>query len=155
MLDGVTNANGWTNRYVEPATNILPSFSLSHASDWVTVLADPEHTGTLTVFFTTNANNQLPAAMTVSSWNGADWVPVSHHRDVGDGVQRADDGHVRPGEHDEAQARHDEPVAEEHHDRQLHIAELQATGNVVTPTDRRAELAGWTGARCPGSTRHV
>jgi beta-galactosidase len=81
MLDGVTNANGWTNRYVEPATNILPSFSLSHASDWVSVSwPHPQHTGALTVFFTTNANNQLPAALTVSAWNGADWVPVSHQQ---------------------------------------------------------------------------
>jgi hypothetical protein len=81
MLDGNTASGGWTNRYVEAATNVLPAVSLSHASDWVSVSwAHPQHTGSLAVYFTVNANSQLPAAVTVSYWTGADWVPVSHQQ---------------------------------------------------------------------------
>jgi hypothetical protein len=81
MLDGNTTSGGWTNRYVEPQTNVLPAVSLSHASDWVTLRwPHPQHTGSLTAYFTVNANSQLPAAVTVSYWTGSDWVPVSHQQ---------------------------------------------------------------------------
>src|SRR5262249_16057098 len=60
---------------------VLPAVSLSHASDWVTVAwPHPQYVGSLTAYFTTNANNQLPGALTVSYWNGDGWTPVGHQQ---------------------------------------------------------------------------
>jgi hypothetical protein len=134
MLDGVTNANGWTNRYVEPQTNILPAVSLSHASDWVSLTwAHPQRTGALTAFFTTNANNQLPASLTVSYWTGADWVPVRNQQVTWATASNAptsitfDPVSTTKLKVEMVSASPKNPTTGN-----FTIAELQATGNVVT-----------------------
>jgi hypothetical protein len=79
MLDGTTASGGWSNRYTKAQTNVLLAVTNSHASDWVSVgWPNPQRFSGLSAYFTTNANNQLPASVAVSYWTGADWKPVSN-----------------------------------------------------------------------------
>jgi beta-galactosidase len=78
MLDGNTSSGGWSNRYSKAATQTLLPVTNSHPSDWVSVSwPDPQRVDTIDAFFTTDANDQLPAAISVSYWDGFGWVPVS------------------------------------------------------------------------------
>jgi beta-galactosidase len=79
MIDGVTTTSGWSNKFTEGATAVLPAVTNSHASDWVSLSwPNPQRLSNASVFFTLNANNQAPATIVVSYWNGLAWVPVSN-----------------------------------------------------------------------------
>jgi beta-galactosidase/beta-glucuronidase len=79
MIDGVTTTSGWSNKFTEGATNVLPAVTNAHASDWVSLSwPNPQRLSNASVWFTLNPNNQLPATTVVSYWNGLAWVPVSN-----------------------------------------------------------------------------
>jgi beta-galactosidase len=79
MIDGNTTSGGWSNRYVAPATALLPEISRAHASDWVSLSSPaPRRLTTLTAHFTVDATHARPASVAVSAWDGSRWVPVSH-----------------------------------------------------------------------------
>jgi beta-galactosidase len=79
MLDGNTTTGGWSNHYVKAATALLPSFSLAHPSDWVSVSWPEAKTlSAVTAYFTTDAVRSLPAAIDVSYWDGTRFVPVDN-----------------------------------------------------------------------------
>jgi beta-galactosidase len=76
MLDGGT-ATFWSNRYRKDATQTLPAITNARRADWVSVSwAAPQRVGEIDPSFIADANDQLPASVTVSYWNGAAWVPV-------------------------------------------------------------------------------
>ena len=78
MLDGNTASGGWSNRYSKAATQTLPQVTNSHPEDWVSVAwPDAQQFKQLNVYFTQDANDQLPATVRVTYWNGLSWVPVS------------------------------------------------------------------------------
>jgi hypothetical protein len=78
MLNGNTTSGAWSNRYSKVATQTLPAITNAHPSDWVSVAwPNPQHFTEVDAYFTTDANNQLPAAIVVSYWNGLTWVPVT------------------------------------------------------------------------------
>jgi beta-galactosidase len=78
MLDGNTTSGGWSNRYSKGATQTLPQVTNSRPGDWVSVSWPAAQTfRQLNVYFTLDANNQLPASVKVSYWNGLAWVPVT------------------------------------------------------------------------------
>jgi beta-galactosidase len=78
MLDGNTSSGGWSNYYNKVATALLPSFSIAHASEWVSVAWPEERTlGSLTAYFTTDAKHELPATIAVSYWDGQRFVPAT------------------------------------------------------------------------------
>jgi len=77
MLDGNTTSGGWSNFYDKQATALLPSFSLAHASEWVSVaFGQPRTLQSVTAYFTTDAAHALPATVAVRYWNGRRWVPA-------------------------------------------------------------------------------
>ena len=77
MLDGDTTTF-WSNRYSKVRTQTLADVTNAHSSDWVSVSwPATEQVGEIDARFIIDANDQLPAAVTVSYWNGSDWVPVS------------------------------------------------------------------------------
>jgi beta-galactosidase len=81
MLDGITTSGGWSNRYSKAATQTLPQITNSHPEDWVSIgWPDPQRFDRLNVYFTLDANNQLPATTRVTYWNGLSWVPVTGQR---------------------------------------------------------------------------
>jgi beta-galactosidase len=87
MLDG-DPGTAWSNFYVKAATALLPPFSLAHAAEWVSVRWPAASTvSRVAASFVVDAAHQLPAALTVSYWNGSRFVPVSHPRTVGGTVQ--------------------------------------------------------------------
>jgi beta-galactosidase len=78
MLDGNTTSGGWSNRYSKGATQTLPEITNSHPEDWVSVgWPDAQRFKQSNVYFTLDANDQLPATVDVSYWNGLSWVPVT------------------------------------------------------------------------------
>ncbi len=78
MLDGNTTSGGWSDRYSKAATQTLPQITNSHPEDWVSVAwPDPQRFKELDVYFTQDANDQLPATVRVTYWNGLAWVPAS------------------------------------------------------------------------------
>src|SRR6185312_10975041 len=78
MLDGNTASGGWSNRYSKAATQTLLQATNSHPEDWVSVAwPDAQRFKQLSVYFTQDANDQLPATVRVTYWNGLSWVPVS------------------------------------------------------------------------------
>ncbi len=78
MLDGNTASGGWSNRYSKAATQTLPQITNSHPEDWVSVSwPEAQRFKQLNVYFTLDANDQLPATVRVSYWNGLSWVPVT------------------------------------------------------------------------------
>jgi beta-galactosidase len=59
------------------ATALLPEVSLAHASDWVSVSGlGNAPTGSVQVYFTTDAQRAPPASIEVSYWDGHDFAPV-------------------------------------------------------------------------------
>jgi beta-galactosidase len=79
LIDGNTASGGWSNRYSKVATQTLPDFTNARAGDWVSVSWPKAQTfGELRPYFTVDANNQLPATVRVSYWDGLGWVPVRH-----------------------------------------------------------------------------
>jgi beta-galactosidase len=77
MLDGDT-ATFWSNRYRKDATQTLPVITNSRRSDWVSVAwGTPRSVDEIDASFIVDANDQLPADVVVSYWDGDRWVPVS------------------------------------------------------------------------------
>ena len=78
MLDGSTTSGGWSNRYTKAATQTLPQITNSRPEDWVSISwPSAQRLTQLNVYFTLDANDQLPASISVSYWNGLAWVPVT------------------------------------------------------------------------------
>ncbi|CAG7650021.1 glycoside hydrolase family 2 TIM barrel-domain containing protein [Actinacidiphila bryophytorum] len=76
MLDG-DPATGWSNAFKKSATALLPAFSGARAADWVSVAwAAPRSVESVAVSFTVDAIHTLPAAATVSYWDGDRFVPA-------------------------------------------------------------------------------
>jgi beta-galactosidase len=81
MQDGNTASGGWSNFYNKSATNTLPSVSLAHASEWVSVSwPSGQRIDSLVPYYTVSTNRMLPSAVQVSYWDGADWVPVTNQQ---------------------------------------------------------------------------
>jgi hypothetical protein len=77
LIDGNTASGGWSNRYSKVATQTLPDYTNARAGDWVSVSWPKAQTfGELRPYFTVDANNQLPATVRVTYWNGLRWVRV-------------------------------------------------------------------------------
>ncbi len=77
MLDRDTTTF-WSNRYSKVRTQTLPDVTNAHPSDWVSVSwAAAQQVSEIDARFIVDANDQLPASVTVSYWNGSDWVPVT------------------------------------------------------------------------------
>ncbi len=78
MLDS-DPATAWSNYYLKAATALLPSFSLAHAREWVSVAWPAAQTvGSVRASFTVDATHALPAAVAVEYWNGTAWAPVAN-----------------------------------------------------------------------------
>jgi beta-galactosidase len=76
MLDG-DPTTGWSNFYVKAATANLHSVSVAHASEWVSLSwAQPQTVGTLNATFVTSSTLSLPAAVTVTYWDGEAFADV-------------------------------------------------------------------------------
>jgi len=77
MIDGTTTSSGWSNSYNKSATNVLPSVSKAHATEWVSVAwPNAQRLSSLQPFFNVSAVNPirvLPSAVGVSWWDGAAW----------------------------------------------------------------------------------
>ena len=79
LLDGNTTSGGWSNRYAKGPTQTLNEVTNARPGDWVSVSwPRPQTFGELRPYFTVDANDQLPATVQVSYWNGLGWVPVRH-----------------------------------------------------------------------------
>ncbi len=79
LLDGNTTSGGWSNRYEKGPTQTLNGSTNARPGDWVSVSwPKPQTFGELRPYFTVDANDQLPATVRVSYWNGLGWVPVRH-----------------------------------------------------------------------------
>ena len=78
MLDG-DPATFWSNRYNKWATQTLNTVTNARPEDWVTVTWAPTHqVSEIDPSFITDANDELPASLTVYYRNANnDWVPVS------------------------------------------------------------------------------
>jgi beta-galactosidase len=77
LTDGNTASGGWSNRYEKGPTQTLNAYTNARAGDWVSVSwPKPQTFGELRPYFTVDANNELPATVRVSYWNGLGWVPV-------------------------------------------------------------------------------
>ncbi|WP_202971207.1 glycoside hydrolase family 2 TIM barrel-domain containing protein [Saccharothrix sp. ALI-22-I] len=80
MIDG-DMATRWSNSYSKQATQVLPSVSSAHASDWVSVAWPEERRfGGVTSYFTVDGSHQLPASVEVAYWNGTAWASASNVR---------------------------------------------------------------------------
>ncbi|WP_030607354.1 glycoside hydrolase family 2 TIM barrel-domain containing protein [Streptomyces sclerotialus] len=81
MLDG-DPATGWSNHYRMAATGLLPAVSAARAADWVAVAwSRRREVSGLDVSFTTDdATYALPASLTVSYWEGREYVPADRVR---------------------------------------------------------------------------
>jgi beta-galactosidase len=78
MLDG-DPATAWSNYYLKAATALLPSFSLAHPREWVSVAwPGAESVGSVRAAFTIDATRAFPADIGVRYWDGTDWVAVSN-----------------------------------------------------------------------------
>jgi beta-galactosidase len=78
MLDG-NPATAWSNYYLKAATALLPSFSLAHAKEWVSVAwPGAQSVGTVRASFIADATRALPADIAVKYWDGGAWVAVSN-----------------------------------------------------------------------------
>jgi hypothetical protein len=77
MLDG-SPATAWSNYYLKAATALLPSFSLAHAKEWVSVAwPGAQSVGTVRASLIADATRALPADIAVKYWDGGTWVAVS------------------------------------------------------------------------------
>jgi len=78
MLDGDLTT-GWSNYYNKSGTANLHAVSVSHASEWVSVSwPDRQEFSAITVFFTLSSTLSLPASISVTYWDGHDFVPVKN-----------------------------------------------------------------------------
>ncbi len=81
MLDRDLDGNPptfWSNRYSKVATQTLNAVSAAHPEDWVSVAWAPaKQVDSLQPSFITDANDELPASVTVYYRSGQDWVPVT------------------------------------------------------------------------------
>jgi beta-galactosidase len=78
MLDG-NPATAWPNYYLKAATALLPSFSLAHAKEWVSVAwPGAQSVGTVRASFIADATRALPADIAVKYWDAGAWVAVSN-----------------------------------------------------------------------------
>jgi beta-galactosidase len=78
MVDGVSTSGGWSNAYTKDATALLPRISAARPADWVSVSWTPPRRVTeVTAWFTVDARHSLPAALTVSYWDGHGWRPAT------------------------------------------------------------------------------
>jgi beta-galactosidase len=76
MLDG-NPSTYWSNRYTKVATQTLPDATKARPRDWVSVSWAPaRRVGTLQARFSLDANDELPAAVTLYYWTGFGWLPV-------------------------------------------------------------------------------
>ncbi len=109
MLDN-NPSTYWSNRYSKVATQTLNAVTNARPSDWVSVTWAPaKQVDQLQASFITDANDELPASVTVYYRSGQDWIPVTNqHVTLRHRLEPAVDDHVRPGQHHRAQARHDE-----------------------------------------------
>jgi len=81
LLDGNTASGGWSNAYNKSATNTLPSVSLAHQNEWVSVTwPAARQVSSVVPYFTISANRVLPSSLTVSYWNGTDWVATTNQQ---------------------------------------------------------------------------
>ena len=70
MIDG-DPATAWSNYYVKDATALLPSFSLAHAREWVSVAwPGAQSVSSVRAAFTIDATHALPADIGVRYWDG-------------------------------------------------------------------------------------
>jgi beta-galactosidase len=77
MLDGDASTY-WSNRYTKVATQTLDGVTNARPGDWVSVAWAPaKRVGSMHPSFIVDANDELPAAVTVSYWTGTGWAPVS------------------------------------------------------------------------------
>ncbi len=81
MLDG-NPSTFWSNRYSKAATQTLNEVTNARPEDWVSVSWAPaKQVDQLQPSFITDANDELPAAVTVYYRDdNNDWVPVSHQQ---------------------------------------------------------------------------
>jgi beta-galactosidase len=78
MIDG-DPATAWSNYYLKAATALLPSFSLAHPREWVSVAwSGAETVGSVHAAFTIDATRTFPADIGVRYWDGTRWVAVSN-----------------------------------------------------------------------------
>jgi beta-galactosidase len=78
MLDG-DPATAWSNYYLKAATALLPSFSLAHAKEWVSVAwPSSQSVGSVRASLITDATRAFPADIGVKYRDGSRWVPVSN-----------------------------------------------------------------------------
>jgi beta-galactosidase len=78
LLDGNTASGGWSNAYNKSATNTLPAVSLAHENEWVSVTwPSARQVSSVVPYFTISTSRVLPSALTVSYWNGTDWVATT------------------------------------------------------------------------------
>ncbi|GHH72169.1 beta-galactosidase [Streptomyces sulfonofaciens] len=78
MLDG-DPATGWSNAWTAAATALLPEISKAHPTAWVS-LSWPERreAGAVEAVFTADGTHARPRSITVSHFNGKEYVPVDH-----------------------------------------------------------------------------
>jgi beta-galactosidase len=78
MIDG-DPATAWSNHYVKAATALLPSFSLAHEREWVSVAwPGAQSVSSVRAAFTIDATHALPPDIGVRYWNGTGWAAVSN-----------------------------------------------------------------------------
>jgi beta-galactosidase len=78
MLDGDPSTY-WSNRYTKVATQTLDGVSNARPEDWVSVTWTPaKQVGSVQASFIVDANDALPAAVTVYYWSGIGWAPVGN-----------------------------------------------------------------------------
>ena len=78
MIDG-DPATAWSNYYLKAATALLPSFSLAHPHEWVSVAwPGPQSVSSVRAAFTIDATHALPADIGVRYWDGSGWAAVSN-----------------------------------------------------------------------------
>jgi beta-galactosidase len=81
MLDG-NPSTFWSNRYSKVQTQTLNAVTNARPADWVSVSWAPaRQVGQLQPSFITDANDELPASVTVYYRDdNNDWVPVTHQQ---------------------------------------------------------------------------
>ncbi len=77
MLDG-NPSTFWSNRYSKVQTQTLNAVTNARPADWVSVSWAPaKQVDQLQASFITDANDELPASVTVYYRSGQDWLPVT------------------------------------------------------------------------------
>lgn len=80
MLDG-NGSTRWSNYYNKSATALLPAVSRAHASEWVSFSGlEGAPISSVQASFVIDSSHALPAAISVSYWNGTAFAPVRDAR---------------------------------------------------------------------------